>query len=171
MKRVGNLYEKVYDMGNLIEAHKNARKGKGWYKEVKEVNKNTSYYLRELQKSLKDKTYKTSEYETFMKRDGEKERLIYKLPYYPDRICQWALVQVIKPYLMRNLTADTYSAIKGRGIHYGMRRVRRDMKDKEGTKYCLKFDIKKYYPSINHETLKRKYASMFQRRESFMAYL
>lgn len=28
MKRVGNLYEKIYDLENLEKAHKNARKGK-----------------------------------------------------------------------------------------------------------------------------------------------
>ena len=38
IKRVGNLYEKIYDMENLKLAHKNARKGKGWYKEVQWVN-------------------------------------------------------------------------------------------------------------------------------------
>ncbi len=38
-------------------------------------------------------------------------RLIYKLPYYPDRIAQWAILRVIEPILIRNFTRDTYSAI------------------------------------------------------------
>lgn len=38
MKRYGNLYLKVYDMENLILAHHNAKKGKGWYQEVKMVD-------------------------------------------------------------------------------------------------------------------------------------
>lgn len=40
MKRVGNLYEKIYDLENLEKAHKNARKGKTWYEQVKCVDKN-----------------------------------------------------------------------------------------------------------------------------------
>lgn len=40
MKRIGNIYEKIYDMNNLIEAHKNARKGKGYYQEVQFVDNN-----------------------------------------------------------------------------------------------------------------------------------
>lgn len=48
MKRYGNLYPKIYDMENLKLAHKNARKGKGWYKEVKLVNANEEYYLKKL---------------------------------------------------------------------------------------------------------------------------
>lgn len=35
MKRYGNLYEQIYSMDNLRKAHKNARKGKGWYEESK----------------------------------------------------------------------------------------------------------------------------------------
>ena len=38
MKRYGNLYEQIYDMKNLELAHQNAKKGKGWYKEVKMVD-------------------------------------------------------------------------------------------------------------------------------------
>ena len=35
MKRKGYLYENVYDLDNLRIAHKNARKDKSFYKEVK----------------------------------------------------------------------------------------------------------------------------------------
>ena len=98
MKRVGHLFEQVYDMENLKLAHQNAKKGKGWYKEVIEIDKNPDLHLKKLQDMLKNKTYKTSEYEIFIKKDGLKEREIYKLPYFPDRICQWALMLVIEPY-------------------------------------------------------------------------
>lgn len=36
MKGTRNLFSKIYDMENLKTAHKNAKKGKGWYAEVKE---------------------------------------------------------------------------------------------------------------------------------------
>ena len=49
MKRYGNLYEQIYSMDNLRKAHKNARKGKGWYEEVKEVDANIEVYLKQLQ--------------------------------------------------------------------------------------------------------------------------
>ena len=60
MKRYGNLYEKICDLDNLKLAHKNAQKGKGWYKEVKEINTNPEYYLKKLQDMLLNKTYKTA---------------------------------------------------------------------------------------------------------------
>lgn len=166
MKRYGNLYEKICDLDNLKLAHKNAQKGKGWYKEVKEINTNPEYYLKKLQDMLLNKTYRTSEYETFIKHDTGKDRKIYKLPYYPDRIAQWAILQVIEPILIKNFIPDTFSAIPGRGIHKALHRVEKAVQtDVKGTQYCLKIDAKKYYPSINHEILKNKYRKLFKDKD------
>ncbi len=150
-------------MDNLILAHHNARKGKGWYQEVKMVDANPEYYLTKLQEMLINKTYQTSEYETFIKKDSGKEREIFKLPYFPDRICQWAIMQVIEPYLLRNFTKDTYSAIPGRGIHQCLNRLKYALNhDVPESQYCLKLDCKKFYPSINHTILKEKYRRLFK---------
>jgi RNA-directed DNA polymerase len=166
VKRYGNLYKKIYDLDNLSLAHKNAKKGKGWYKEVKMVDADEEYYLKLLQEMLINKTYNTSEYEIFIKKDGEKEREIYKLPYFPDRICQWAILQVIEPILINNFTKDTYSAIPGRGIHQALKKLKAAIQnDVPGTQYCLKLDVKKYYPSIDHNILKAKYRRIFKDKD------
>ena len=149
-------------MENLLLAHKNASKGKRYYKEVVEFKNDKENLLSSLRDSLINKTYKTSEYEIFTKNCGDKVREIYRLPYYPDRICQWAIIQVIEKYLIRTMTSDTYSAIPGRGIHKGLVKVKKSVKDLENTKYCLKIDVKKYYPSINHEKLKLCYKRIFK---------
>lgn len=111
-------------------------------------------------------TYRTSEYEVFYKDDGRKKRKIYKLPYFPDRICQWAILQVIEPCIVSNLTTDTYSAIPERGIHKGLTKLQAAMwNDPEECKYCLKLDARHYYQSINHNILKEKYSRMFNDNE------
>lgn len=184
MKGTRNLFSKIYDMENLKTAHKNAKKGKGWYAEVKEVETDLEGYLQRLQDSLINHTYKTSPYEKFHKKEGKKVREIYKLPYYPDRICQWAILQVIEPYLLKTLTRDTYSAIPKRGIQPIIndlrgyeKTVNRNGKtekywvqsilvsDPENTKYCLKMDVRKYYPSISHDILKQRYRKLFKDKE------
>jgi hypothetical protein len=48
MKRYGNIYHKIYDIDNLRQAHKMARKGKSWYNDVKIINGNEQYYLLKL---------------------------------------------------------------------------------------------------------------------------
>lgn len=52
MKGTGDLFSKIYDMENLKTAHKHARRGKGWYKEVKQVESNLDGALKKLQISL-----------------------------------------------------------------------------------------------------------------------
>ncbi|MFI3236825.1 MAG: RNA-directed DNA polymerase [Lachnospiraceae bacterium] len=166
MKRYGNLFEKIYSIENLELAYKHAKKGKGWYKEVKDIEKDPKKYLLDLQEMLKTNSYKTSSYETFIKKDSGKEREIYKLPFYPDRICQWAVLQVIEPQLLANFTDDTYSAIPNKGIHDAFKKLRKavDTVPHEMT-YCLKIDCKKFYPSIDHDILKAKYNKKYKDRD------
>lgn len=72
MKGTGDLFSKICDMDNLKQAHINAKKGKGWYQEVKQVEKNLDKSLEQLQSSLITHTYKTSVYKVFTKKEGRK---------------------------------------------------------------------------------------------------
>lgn len=97
------LFDAICDMDNLRLAHQNASRGKSFYKEVKMVNSNPDYYLKQIQDSLLNRTFTTSPYNIFQRMEGEKLRTIYKLPYYPDRIVQWAILQIIGPIMERKL--------------------------------------------------------------------
>lgn len=153
MKRYGYLYEKIYDLDNLRLAHKNAQKGKKHYKEVKKINKDQDKYLLQIQEMLKNKTYRTSKYTIFSKRCDDKDRVIYKLPYFPDRIVHHAILQVLEPIWKKTFIETTYSSIKGRGIHKAVDKIKNDIKNND-VKYCLKLDISKFYPSVDHNILK-----------------
>ncbi len=141
-------------MDNIKLAHKNARKGKLHYQEVQMVSSNEEYYFSQIQDMLKNRTFKNSEYEIFLKKDSGKERMIYKLPYFPDRVVHHCIMQILEPIWVSTLISDTYSSLKGRGIHNGVKRIKKALKDKENTKYCLKIDVRKFYPSIDHNILK-----------------
>lgn len=141
-------------MDNIRKAHMNARKGKAHYREVQMVNAEEEFYLSKIQDMLSNKTFQNSKYTTFMKLDSKKERKIFKLPYFPDRIIHHCIVQVLEPIWMKTLIADTYSSLKGRGIHKGVKRIKAALKDRENTTYCLKMDVRKFYPSIDHAILK-----------------
>lgn len=155
MKRVGYLYQDVYDLENIEIAHKNARKGKRHYREVKKVDAEPEKYISKIHTMLKEKTFDNSQYSTMTRKTHSgKVRQIHKLPYFPDRIIQHAIMQVVEPIWYKTLIRDTYSAIKGRGIHDGVQRIKKALRNKKETLYCLKMDIRKYYPSINNEVLK-----------------
>lgn len=163
MKRVGNLWSNICSKDNLQLAHKNARSNKGWYAEVKAVDQEPEKYIEALKQMFERKTYHTSKYEVFYKQEKDKIRTLYKLPYFPDRVAQWAVIQVIEPYVLKTFTNDTYSAIKGRGIKSATLNLRKAVyTDFDNFKYCLKIDIRHYYQSIDHEILKSKYARLFK---------
>lgn len=109
--------------------------------------------IAQLHELLKEKRYRTSPYHIFTIHEP-KERVIYRLPYYPDRIMHHAIMNVLEPILVPMFTADTYSCIKGRGVHSAAEAVKQALRDVPGTTYCLKLDIRKFYPSIDHAVLK-----------------
>ena len=152
MKRYGNLFSKVVDIDNIALAHKNAMKGKSHYVEVQEVEKDPEKYIHAIRDMLVNKSFTTAKYKK--KRIHEpKERIIYKLPYFPDRIVHHAVMNIIQPIWDSTFIRDLYSAIPGKGLHAGVLRLRQFLKDKENTQYCLKSDIKNFYPSVNHDIL------------------
>lgn len=154
MKRYGNLFERVVEYGNLEQAFHNAARHKTRRSEVIEYGSHLEANLLQLQRELITGTYRTSEYKTFIIYEP-KERKIFKLPFR-DRVVHWAIMQVIEPIWLSNFTRDTYSCIRGRGIHPLLYKLRRDLKaDPEGTRYCLKIDVRKFYPSIDHEIMKQ----------------
>lgn len=153
MKRKGNLYQHICSLENLKLADKKARKGKGYQKGIRDHDKNREANLLALHDALVNKTYRISAYTTFPIYEP-KERLIFRLPYI-DRVVQHAVMNDLEPIFVSAFTADTYSCIKGRGIHGALRAVRKALRNEGGTMYCLKLDIKKFYPSVNHAILKR----------------
>ncbi|MDD3535177.1 MAG: reverse transcriptase/maturase family protein [Candidatus Cloacimonetes bacterium] len=145
---------KIADIENLWLAHENARKGKGWYREVRAVDGARDQYLENLRTMLILGKYITSPYVQQERRCGSKIRQIYKLPYYPDRIVHHAILQITLPIFVKNLIADTYACVPGRGIHSCAKKLSRVLRTAPDARYCLKMDIKKFYPSVNHDILK-----------------
>lgn len=155
MKRRGNLYLNVCSIDNLELADQKARKGKGSQKGIINHDKNRLPNILDLHYSLINKTFTTSKYKQFMVNDNGKEREIFSLPYR-DRIVHHAVSNYIEPIFTSTFTADTYSCIKGRGTLKASLTLRKALRDLENTKYCLKLDIKKFYPSVDHDVLKNQ---------------
>lgn len=157
------LFDAITSMDNLRLAYQKAARGKHKYPEVQQVDSDPERYLVQIRMMLINRTFTTSKYVVFEKIEGNKLRKIYKLPFFPDRIVQWAILLVIGPILERHFIYHTYSSIREKGPLLCMRNVYRAMHyDPEGTWYYIKIDIKKFYPSINHSILKIKYRRLFK---------
>ena len=160
MKIYKHLWQEIITLENFKLAYKNAVKGKKHYKEVKMIERyGVNRYLRKLLREVKSKKYTVSDYIVFTMFTGEKYREIYKLPM-KDRIVQHAIMTIIEPLFRETFIVDTYSSIKFRGIHPGLKRVKRALR-RGNYKYYLKLDIHKCYPSLDKDILKRKLAKKF----------
>jgi len=167
IKKHGNLYGKIIDIGNLNKASKQAKKSIDKdnlikMKQVEYFENNKGKLLLKLRNDLKNRKFTTNEYNIYTINDRGKTREIYDLPFYPDRIVHWAMLLQTEEIFKNLFIHDSYAAIKGKGGHKSLKRARKwIIENPEETRYCLKIDIKKFFPNIKQNILynliKRKF--------------
>lgn len=149
MRRHGNLFQKIVKAENIYLAYCKARRGKRWQRKVQSFEKDLNKNIEGIRKSLIDRTFHTSEYRTKMIHEP-KEREIFILPFAPDRIVQHAFMNIIEPIWDSMMIHNNYACRVGKGIHTGSKKV---MEYVRKNNYCLKCDISKFYPSVDHDIL------------------
>jgi retron-type reverse transcriptase len=150
MKRYGNLWGTLISFENLYLAYWKAIRGKRSRKDVAAFIFNAESELLTLQEELCSKTYCPDLYRTFYVYE-EKKRMISAAPFR-DRVVHHALCNVLEPLFERSFIFDLYSNRKAKGQHQA---VQRAQKFARMFPYVLKCDIKKYFPSIDHDIMKR----------------
>lgn len=162
MKRIGYIYHKIYDIENIKNAIYKSSLGKREQHHVRKILNNIDYYALQIQDMLLYKKYQFPAYNIKKIYDGanKKVRLVCKPQYYPDQIIHWALILQIEPIIMKGMYHYSCGSVPGRGTSYGQKAVRKMMdSDPKGTKYCLKLDISKFYPSVDKVILMKKIRS------------
>lgn len=157
MKRIGYIYEKICDEDNIRQAIMKASVGKRdrWY--VRKVMRHLDETVDTVRQMLLTESYIPSPYKIKRVCDGprHKERFIFKPNFFPDQIIHWALMLQITEVIQRGMYAYTCGSVPGRGTSYAQAYLRKALdKDFRGTKYCLKMDIKKFYPSIDKDVMR-----------------
>lgn len=160
MKRIGHIYEKICDRGNIQRAMLCVSNGKKSRPYVEDILNNIEEYTDKIQKMLLEQAYTPSHYKELKIIDGisKKERIISKPRFYPDQIIHWALMLQIKPIIMKGMYHYNCGSIPHRGTLYARNVVQKAIRqDIKNTKYCLKLDITKFFPNIDKEILKHKF--------------
>lgn len=153
MKTWSNLWHPFISEENFKLAYLSAKKGKARQKQVRQFELNPTERLIKTRQSVIDGTFHTSKYQSKTIFEPKK-RIIYILPFNPDRIVHHAIVNVLKPYYERYFIADSYACLDGRGQRAGSLRC---MEAVRRNRYCLKCDIRHFYPSISHDILFAQY--------------
>ena len=142
--------EEVVEYSNMAESfdqvlrgskRKKSRQGRYLLAHREEV-------IKELSERIADGTFTVANYRERTINESGKERRIQVLTM-KDRIAVHAIMSVVDRHLKKRFIRTTSASIKDRGMHDLMQYIRRDMQeDPEGTRYCYKFDISKFYESV-----------------------
>lgn len=152
MKRINNIYENIISIDNILLADEIARRGKSKQTGIIKFDLDFELNIANIYREFATNTYSTSTYKTRVIYE-RKERIISILPY-KDRIVHHAIMNILEPIFVSTFTSDSYSCIKGKGVHKASEALQCALKDKANTSYYLQIDIKKFYPSIDHDILK-----------------
>jgi retron-type reverse transcriptase len=152
MKTYNNLFDKITAWDNLLLAARNASRGRQYDASVAQFNFRLESNLLRLQRELMHKTYRPGPYTTFMVYDP-KERMISAAPFR-DRVVHHALCNVMEPIFEKTFVHDSFANRLGKGTH---RAIERYQYYARRYRYVLKSDIRKFFPSLDHEILKRAF--------------
>lgn len=162
-KRVGYILERIAEINNLREADREAQDGKVKKNRfIRRHNLHPEEDLRALQLMILTLDFPAPDYSVMKVRsDAGKVRDIVKQKYFPWRILHHAIMRVIGEDIYKSLIYDTSACIKGKGLHFGVRRMKSFLRRYPECKWFVKTDFKKFYQSILHElivaALRRKF--------------
>jgi RNA-directed DNA polymerase len=149
MRTEKHLYGRIASFETVLSAAKSAAKGKGATQPILLFFMHLEDNVCKIVAELRDRSYRPGAYTTF-EIYHPKPRMISAAPFY-DRVVHHALISVIGPILDSSMIADTYANRKGKGTHRSIRRYQQYLRR---YRYAMKCDIRKYFPSIDHEVLK-----------------
>lgn len=153
MRREGHIIEEIVEYSNMAESfdqvlrgskRKKSRQGRYLLAHREEV-------IKELSERIANGTFTVANYRERIINESGKERRIQILTM-KDRIAVHAVMSVVDRHLKKRFIRTTSASIKDRGMHDLMKYIRRDIQeDPEGTRFCYKFDISKFYESVRQD--------------------
>ena len=154
-KTIKNEYEKALSYENLMKAHLQSRKGKGYRKEIILFNLRQEEYIMWLYEQLKTQKYKHGGYTVFYITEP-KLRRIEKSKYIDRIVHRWYVNSFIKPYFIPQFIYTSYACLQDKGMHKACLDVQKAMKHCKsiwGEYYILKMDIQKYFENIDKDII------------------
>ena len=165
MKRVGYLFEKVTTFENLLLASKNAISGKKDKRAVASFYFHLENEILSLQAELNSGLYHPRPFTQFEVREPKVRKICSS--DFRDRVVHHAVCNLMEPVFERKSIFDSYACRENKGAHLAVKRCQTFTRK---YRYFLKCDIRKFFESIDHETLKSMLSRNFK-DERFLSLL
>lgn len=168
MKRIGNLYENIYDLDNIEKAYKEVCKNTRNERKVFNMKQYKAIYISRIYNILKNREYNVGPYNKFVVYEPKERQIVsqgIQDKVINHLVARYILYPAILPCLLEtNVASRKYKGTRA-GIEYEQEFIRK-CKIKYKTYYILKCDISKFFASINHERLKEKLEKRIKEKEA-----
>ncbi len=150
-----DIFLKIISPQNLFAAWSEFRRGKRSRGDVQVFERHLENNVFSLHSDLLCGSYRHDAYHRFHIHDP-KHRIIHKASVR-DRLLHHAVYRILYPIFDQSFIFDSYSCRVGKGTHAAVDRLeifsRKVSKNYTGPCWALKFDIKKFFDSVDHEIL------------------
>lgn len=166
---MGTEYEKAISFAELYKGLQKSQRGVMWKDSVAGYSINGLKNTYKLRQSLLDGTYEISKYQQFtLHEPKEREILATRIK---DRQFQRSLCDnVLYPQITRHFVAENCACQRGRGPDYAFSKVkaclRRYYLENGAEGWVFKGDVKKYFPSTQHNVACQKLQEAVDDREA-----
>lgn len=164
MRRDSHIIEEIIEYYNMSDSFDKVLRGtlRKKSEQGRYLLKHREKIIEELTWDIAQGTFHISHYHEKDIVENGKNRRIQIVPM-KERIAVHAVMNIVDKHLRRRFIRTTSASIKGRGMHDLMKCIHNDMQfDPEGTKYCYMFDIRKFYESVNQDSVKQCIRKVFK---------
>lgn len=149
MKRIGHLFEKIVTFENLAAAADKTLRGQKHKPIAARFYYDLEPEILRLQQELQDGSWRPRPYRVFTICEPKPRQICAS--DLRDRVVHHAICNLLDPIFERRMIHDTYACRIGKGSHAAVERARNFMRHAD---FCLQGDVRKYFASIEHSTLK-----------------
>lgn len=157
MKRVNNLLECIADPENLRLAFWKAKRGKSYSRQVHGYRENLEGNLCVLRNQILAGRVSVGDYRYFKVYDPKERQVCASA--FSEQVLHHALMNVCHDFFERMQIFDSYASRSGKGVHAALLRASDYTRSDN---WFLKLDVRKFFESVHHDTLKMQLGRMFK---------
>ncbi len=161
MRRLAQVWPRIVDFRALLLATQRAARGKRSDSAVAGFVERIEPEVLCLQRELSENRWRPGPSRQFSIRDP-KPRTITAVPFR-DRVVHHALIAPLEPWFDRRMIHDTYACRKGKGTHAALDRAQALVRRQ---RYFLKLDIKSFFDSIPHQSVRSSLSRLIKDRRT-----
>lgn len=149
------MFNQITHWDNLLLASRKAAKGKRGKRPAAQFEYEAADHLITLQRELLDGSYRPGPYTHFTIHEPKRRKI--SAAQFRDRVVHHALCNAIEPIFDARFIPHSYANRVGKGTHAAL-----DTQQSFARcyRYCLRLDIVKHFPSLDHVVLRGEIAKV-----------